>query len=90
MILGKREPALVAGAITAAMALLVSYGVLDNVKAHAWETLALILIPPIAQAIITRFSVFSPRTIEKAGLNPEKVQERADDPSIPPFRPPAK
>lgn len=88
--LGKREPALAAGAITAGVALLVAYGLLDDIQARAWEAFALIIIPPLAQAVATRYSVFSPRTIEKAGLNPEVVQERADDPAVLPFRPPAK
>lgn len=88
MILGKKEPALIAGAITAAVALLVSYGVLGESQARAWETLALILIPPLAQAVLTRFSVFSQNTIEQAGLDPEVVQERARDPEVVPFRPP--
>jgi hypothetical protein len=88
MILGKREPAIIAGIITAAVALLVSYGIFDSAQARAWETLALVVIPPLAQAIITRQSVFSPATIERAGLSPEAVQERADDPQIPPYRPP--
>jgi hypothetical protein len=86
MILGKKEPAAVAGIITAVVALLVSYGVFDDTKARSWETLALILIPPIAQAVITRQSVFSPHTIEQAGLSPEAVQERASDPEVLPFR----
>jgi hypothetical protein len=88
MILGKREPALIAGAITALVAVLIAHNVLEESQARAWETLALIVIPPLVQAFVTRQSVFSPATIERAGLSPEAVQERADDPQIPPYRPP--
>lgn len=61
----KHEPAALIGLITAALALLVVYGVLDLQKAGAWEAV-LIAAVPLAQGLVTRFFVWCPRSVEKA------------------------
>ena len=81
----RSEPSLLIGLLTAVVALLVVYRVLDEQQAQAWQTLLFALLP-LLQALVTRQLVFAPRTIEKAGINPAEVERRAEDPDIPPYR----
>lgn len=78
------EPAVtVATGVSALMALLVYYGVLDVQGAGVWTTFGIVVIIPFLQALITRMHVFSENTIRDAGLDPAAVEERASDPQIP-------
>lgn len=77
----RQEPALLTGAVTAAIGLLFVYGLLDERQASAW-TQMLVALLPILSGAVTRFLVFAPRTLEKAGLHPSEVQERAKDPEV--------
>ena len=80
----QKEPAVTIGAAVAAvMALLVYYGVLDIEGAGVWSTVLLVVVVPLAQALLTRMGVFSPNTIREAGFDPQSVKERAADPQIP-------
>lgn len=85
MSLLKKEPALVAG-VAAVIAVLLAYNLVTPQQAEAWEKIGVLLIVPLIQAVITRQTVFSPSTIEQAGLDPKEVQRRADDPSVIPLR----
>lgn len=87
MSLIRKEPAMVAGFVTAVVGLLVVYGILDERQAAAW-TAVLVVVggSPIVQGLVTRFLVFSPNTLEEAGFDPKEVQERADDPQVQPKR----
>lgn len=78
----RREPALVAGAAGALIALLVVYGVLDEEQAAAWGGLVAAAAPLLA-AVWTRRRVMPVDTIRDAGHSPEAVAKRAADPSIP-------
>lgn len=66
MSLIRKEPAMVAGFVTAIVALLVVYGILDERQAAAW-TAVLVVVggSPIVQGFITRFLVFSPNTVDE-------------------------
>lgn len=71
------EPAMTAGVIAAALALLVSYGLLDTKKAALWGTL-LTGILPLVQAWVTRRYVMPVSKIVDAGLNTETITHRAE------------
>jgi hypothetical protein len=83
----KKEPAAAAG-VAAVLAVALVYRWVTPEQAVAWEALAMLVVVPIAQALWTRSRVFSPNTIQQAGLNPEEVQRRADDPAVQPYREP--
>jgi hypothetical protein len=83
----KKEPALAAG-VGAVIAVALVYRWVSPEQAVAWEKVAMLVIVPILQAVLTRSAVFSPNTIQQAGLNPEEVQRRADDPAVQPYREP--
>lgn len=85
----KKEPALLAGA-GAVIAVLVAYNLVTPEQAEAWNKVAVLLLVPIAQALLTRSAVFSRNTIEQAGLSPDEVQRRAEDPMTPPFKEPSR
>lgn len=80
-----KEPALLVGIFTAVLSLLVVFGVLDE-KQSAAVLAVIVAAAPILQGIVTRQFVFSPHTIKEAGLNPEDVVERAQDPAVVPYR----
>lgn len=65
-----------AGVIGAALALLVSYGVLNAERATLWGTLLTILIP-VAQGWITRHFVMSTSKIRAAGLSVHTISHKA-------------
>ena len=84
----KKEPALFAGAVAAALSLLVLYGVLDAEKAAGWQAFALALIP-VGQMLaswFTRQKVMPVATVKEAGYDPDEVKERAGDPEIRAFK----
>lgn len=83
-----REPALVAGGVGTALVsafvgLLASFGKLNVQQSSALETFgyALVMAAPVLVAWWTRGRVFSPATLEKAGLDPQDVEEVAADPT---------
>jgi hypothetical protein len=83
----EREPALVAGGVGTALvsafvALLVSFTKIDVQQASALEAFgtALAMAAPVLVAWWTRGRVFSPATLERAGLIPEHVERVAEDP----------
>jgi hypothetical protein len=84
----KKEPALAAG-VGAVLAVGLVYRWVTPEQAVAWEALAMLVVVPVLQAVLTRSAVFSPNTIRQAGLNPEEVQRRAEDPAVQPYREPA-
>lgn len=61
----KHEPAAIIGLLTAVLALLVAYGLLDLERAGAWEALLIVAVP-LAQGLVTRFFVWCPRSVERA------------------------
>jgi len=71
-----REPAMAAGVIGAALALLVSYGVLNAERATLWGTLLTIVVP-IAQAWVTRHFVMPVSKIHAAGLSTQMISHKA-------------
>jgi hypothetical protein len=83
----EREPALVAGGVGTALVsafvgLLASFGKLNVQQSSALEAFgyALVMAAPVLVAWWTRGRVFSPATLEKAGLTPEHVEAVAEDP----------
>lgn len=85
----KKEPALTAGAVGAAViALLLSYRLVNAQQAAAWSsllTMALSILVPLLQAWWTRRKVMPVATIKEAGLSPDAVNEAASDPSVRPY-----
>jgi hypothetical protein len=77
-----KEPAAFAGVLSAASVLIVSYGLMTQEEVGMWAGLVLALIPLI-QGFWTRDKVVPVDTIKEAGLTPEVIKERAEDPSIP-------
>ena len=91
-----REPALVAGGaasvsvgvlITSFIAMLTTFGIVDAKQASVLEVFLVAFVSlaatftPWVAARWTRGKVFSPATLEKAGLVPKHVEEVAADPS---------
>jgi len=72
----KWEPAMVTGAFTAAIALLVGYGLLDLKRAGLWEALVVALLP-LAQAFFTRQQVVPVQKIEDAGMSVRDINLKA-------------
>jgi hypothetical protein len=70
------EPAMAAGVIGAALALLVSYDVLNAERATLWGTLLTAAIP-VAQALVTRRFVMPTSKIRAAGMSPKNISHRA-------------
>jgi hypothetical protein len=84
----KNEPNLAIG-VAAAVALAVTYKWITPDQAEAWRDLLTIVVIPLVHAVVARQNSFAPGTLEKAGLDPKVVEERAKDPMVQPFRPPA-
>lgn len=78
----QKEPALYAG-FAAVVGLLIVYGILTTAQADAWLTVISALVVPMLQAWWTRRKVMPVDTIRDAGLNPERVKERAEDWTVP-------
>lgn len=82
----RREPALILGVVSSALALLVMYGVLDEKQAAGWGAFITALVTaliPLVQAVVTRQFVMPVDTIKEAGLDPAVVLDRARDPETP-------
>lgn len=91
-----REPALVAGGaasasvgvlISAFIGMLIAFDLVDPKQASALEAFLVVfattaaMVTPWVAAKWTRSRVFAPATLEKAGLDPEHVEEVAKDPA---------
>lgn len=59
----KREPSAIIGLITAILSLLVLRGILGLEEAGAWSAIAMAAVP-LLQGLVTRFFVWSPRSVE--------------------------
>lgn len=79
----KKEPALLYGVLTAALALAVAYGFISSEKLGLWQALVVALLP-LLQALFTRREVMPVSTINDAGLTTNTVQGMAEDPAVTP------
>lgn len=90
--LSDREPALLAGGaasvvVSASVALLAAFGVLDVRQASAVEAfvLALLTAAPMVAAVWARRRVMPVATVERAGHDPAQVKADAANDAITPF-----
>jgi hypothetical protein len=79
----KTEPTMTAGVVAAVVGLLVAYGIVNELQGAAWAAFGMAVVVPLAQAWWTRRHVIPVDTIRNAGLNPERVKDRAENPGIP-------
>lgn len=78
----RREPALLAGLVTALLGVLLVYKVLDERQAAAWGALAMASLP-LVQGLVTRWLVIPTETVRQAGIDPDTIKRNAADPTIP-------
>lgn len=78
------EPARVIAFVSAALALAVGYGLLDDAQSRLWASLATAVIM-LAQGEITRSQVVPASKVRDAGITPEEINEavRETDGSTP-------
>jgi hypothetical protein len=78
-----REPALFIGLLVAALNFLIRALEIDGIDDQTVQAVASFLVI-LGGALLTRAKVMPVATIKEAGLSPEAVKERAEDPAVTP------
>ena len=78
-----REPALFIGLIVAALNFLIRALEIDGIDDQTVQAVASFLVI-LGGALLTRAKVMPVATIKEAGLSPEAVKERAENPAVTP------
>lgn len=82
-----REPAMLTGVVVALLGALFHWLDLPALDSDTAEAIATAVLT-VAGALLVRAKVMPVSTIKEAGMDPQLVQERADNPLITPFREP--
>ena len=76
-----REPALFIGLLVAALNFLIRALEIDGIDDQTVQAVTSFLVI-LGGALLTRAKVMPVATIKEAGLSPEAVKERAEDPAV--------